>query len=203
MVTRGEIVRNKVSELMDGELDSTDAAQIISAVKNDSNLFSEWKIYHAIGDSLRQSAINIDISEQVRNQLANEPFLLSPSPYPHKAPLNRKQKLLSLSIAASIAALSAGWLISQSIDQQETTLKEVYMAENPNGKSTSAVGHRPLLTFQPASAYSSPSMSVSTHYNNDPLIYRELIYEKSARSPSTGISSSAEVAGEQAAAPAE
>lgn len=194
-------MRNKVSELMDGELDSTHAVEIINAVKNDNDLFSDWKIYHAIGDSLRQSAINIDISEQVRNQLADEPLLLAP--YPHKIHQNRKQKLLSLSVAASVAALSIGWLISQSMEQHETTLTEVYMAEKNNGKTTPVGGGRSLMTFQPVSAYSSPSMPISTHYNNDSLIYRDLIYERSARYPTTGMSSPAEVVGEQSAASAE
>jgi len=194
-------VRNKVSELMDGELDGTHAVEIINAVKNDNDLFSDWKIYHAIGDSLRQSAINIDISEQVRNQLADEPLLLAP--YPHKIHQNRKQKLLSLSVAASVAALSIGWLISQSMEQHETTLTEVYMAEKNNGKTTPVGGGRSLMTFQPVSAYSSPSMPISTHYNNDSLIYRDLIYERSARYPTTGMSSPAEVVGEQSAASAE
>jgi len=194
-------VRNKVSELMDGELDGTHAVEIINAVKNDNDLFSDWKIYHAIGDSLRQSAINIDISEQVRNQLADEPLLLAP--YPHKIHQDRKQKLLSLSVAASVAALSIGWLISQSMEQHETTLTEVYMAEKNNGKTTPVGGGRSLMTFQPVSAYSSPSMPISTHYNNDSLIYRDLIYERSTRYPTTGMSSPAEVVGEQSAASAE
>lgn len=194
-------MRNKVSELMDGELDGTHAVEIINAVKNDNDLFSDWKIYHAIGDSLRQSAINIDISEQVRNQLADEPLLLAP--YPHKIHQDRKQKLLSLSVAASVAALSIGWLISQSMEQHETTLTEVYMAEKNNGKTTPVGGGRSLMTFQPVSAYSSPSMPISTHYNNDSLIYRDLIYERSARYPTTGMSSPAEVVGEQSAASAE
>lgn len=194
-------MRNKVSELMDGELDGTHAAKIINAVKTDNDLFSDWKIYHAIGDSLRQSAVNIDISEQVRNQLADEPLLLSP--YPHKTHQNRKQKLLGLSVAASVAALSIGWLISQSMEQHETTLKEIYVAEKNNGKTAPVGGPRSLMTFQPVSAYSSPSMPVNTHYNNDPLIYRDLTYERSARYPTTGMSSPAEVVGEQSAASAE
>ena len=193
-------MRNKVSELMDGELDSTHAAKIINAVKNDNDLFSEWKIYHAIGDSLRQSVTNIDISEQVRNQLADEPLLLAP--YPHKIHQNGKQKLLSLSIAASIAALSIGWLISQSMEEHETTFKEIHMAEKNNGR-TAPVGARSLMTFQPVSSYSSPSMPVSTHYNNDSLIYRDLTYERSVRYPTTGTSSLAEIVGEQSAASAE
>ena len=199
MVIRGEIVRNEISELMDGELDGTHAAKVINAIKNDDDLFSDWKIYHVVGDSLRQSAVNIDISEQVKKQLVDEPLLLAP--YPHKTHQNLKQKLLNLSVAASIAALSVGWLISQSGEQPETGLKEVYMAEKTSGKTAPVGGHHSLMTFQPVSAYSSPSMPVvSTHYNNDPLIYRDLTYERSVRYPTTGMPSPAEVTGEQSAA---
>lgn len=189
-------MRNEISELMDGELDDAHAAKVINAIKNDDDLFSDWKIYHMVGDSLRQSAVNIDISEKVKNKLNDEPLLLSP--YPHKTPSNLKQKLLNLSVAASVAALSVGWLMSQSVEQPETGLKEVYMAEKTSGKSVLGGGQRSLMTFQPVSAYSSPSIPVSTHYNNDPLIYRDLTYERSVRS--TGMPSSAEITGEQSAA---
>lgn len=195
-------MRNKVSELMDGELDDASAARVIDAVKNDSDLFSDWEIYHVINDSLRQSAVNIDVSDYVRNQLADEPLLLSP--HPHKNHQNRKQRLLGLSVAASVAALSVGWLlISQSIEQHETTLQEVYMVEKNSGKAA-PLGNRSLMTFQPMPAYSS-SVPVSTHYSNDSFIYRDLIYERSIRYPVAGISAPAEAGGEQSsvAVPAE
>ncbi|WP_292968104.1 sigma-E factor negative regulatory protein [Nitrosomonas sp.] len=192
-------MKNKVSELVDGELGDIEAGRVIDAIKDDSDLLADWKIYHAIGDSLRQSAISIDISERVRDRLADEPFLLAA--YPHKSHQNRKQKLGSLSIAAAVAVLSVGWLISQSVEQNETSHREMYMA---NSHTPSAGGRRPSsMTFQPVSAYSSPSMPVSNHYGHYPLVYKDLTYERSARYPVESTSSPAGSAGDHAVSPAE
>lgn len=195
-------MRNKVSELMDGELDSVDATKIIDAVSSDNNMFRDWEVYHAIGDSLRQSAVNIDISEKVRNRLADEPLLLAP--YPHKTHQNHKQKLLSLSVAASVVVFSAGWLVSQSVVQHETTPKEVYVTERANEKAMSAGWRRPFATFQPVSSYSSPSVPVSSGYHGDPLIYRtyrEPIHERPVHHPSAVTPLSTEAAAEQLVTP--
>lgn len=187
MVTRGENVRKKVSELMDGELENTDAVAIINAVKSDSNLLSDWEIYHAIKDSLHQSVVSIDVSEKIRNKLIDEPLLLMP--HPHKK--YHKQKLLGFSIAASITALSVGWLIFQSVEQHETTLKEVYVAEKVNDKTTPIGEQRSLVTFQPVPSYSFSSVPGN---NNYPLIYRGVTHESVGRYPSVGMSPAIEPA---------
>lgn len=176
-------MRKKVSELMDGELEDTDAVTIINVVKSDSSLFSDWEVYHIIRDSLHQSVISINLSEKIRNKLIDEPLLLVP--YSHKTHQNRKQKLLGFSVAASITVLSAGWLIFQSIEQHETALKEVYVTEKINDKATPANEQRSLVTFQPAPSYSFPSVSTNSNY---PLIYRGVTYESAARYPSVGVS---------------
>lgn len=176
-------MRKKISELMDGELEDTDAVTIINAVKSDDNLFSDWEVYHVIRDSLHQSIVSIDLSEKIRNKLIDEPLLLVP--YTHKNRQNRKHKLLGFSVAASITVLSAGWLIFQSIEQHETTLKEVYVTEKINDRATPVSEQRSLATFQPAPSYSFPSISTN---NNYPLIYRGVTYEGAARYPSAGVS---------------
>ncbi len=188
MVTRGENVKKKISELMDGELENADAVTIIDAVKSDSNLFSEWKVYHAIRDSLQQSIVSIDISEKIRDKLADEPALLVP--HLHRNQQNRRQKLLGLSVAASITALSVGWLIFHSMEQRETALKEIYVAEKiNNNKVVPASEQRSLITFQPAPSYLFPPIPTS---NNYPFNYRGVTYENTARYPSVGVSSTTE-----------
>lgn len=185
-------MKNKVSELMDGELDGVEADRVIDAVKSDSDLLADWKIYHAIGDSLRQSTAGMDISEQVRDRLADEPFLLAP--YPHKTHQNRKQKLVSLSVAASVAALSVGWLVSQSVEQPETARKEMYMANNSHASSTGGARHPLTMAFQPVSAYSSPSVLMSNYYGHYPLVYKDPVYRGPVRYPTEAGSSAAEPA---------
>lgn len=188
-------MKNKVSELVDGELDDVEAGRVIDAVKSDSGLLADWKIYHAIGDSLRQSTAGMDISERVRSRLADEPFLLAP--YPHKAHQSRKQKLVSLSVAASVAALSIGWLVSQSVEQPETVRKEMYMA-NSHAPSTGGARHPLSMAFQPVSAYSSPSIPMSNYYGHYPLVYKDPVHGRSVRYPVEAVSSSAEPARDRA-----
>lgn len=188
MVTRGENVKKKLSELMDGELENADAIAMIDAVKNDSDLFSEWKIYHAIRDSLHQSAVSIDISEEIRNKLTDEPLILVPRS--HSSKQNHKQKLVGFSVAASITVFFAGWFMFQSVEQQEeAALKEVYVAEKINAKPIPVSEQHPLLTFQPAPSYSFPSISASSNY---PLPYRGVTYENTSRYPTVGVSPTAE-----------
>jgi sigma-E factor negative regulatory protein RseA len=166
MVIRGENVKSRVSELMDGELDGASAAEVIAAIENGDDMLSDWKTYHMIGDALRQPIVSIDISEQVKKRLAGEPLLLVPHLLkPHRF---RKQKLVGLSVAASIAALSLGWLVTQSMEQHQA-LQEVYIAENLD-ENTSASDKR-SVTFQPASIYTFPPAPMHNN-GNYPLIYR-------------------------------
>jgi len=46
-------VKNKVSELMDGELSGQDAEEIIAVLKQEDLLSRDWEIYHLIGDTMR------------------------------------------------------------------------------------------------------------------------------------------------------
>jgi len=184
MVIRGEIVKDKVSELADGELDDVDAAKVIDVIRNDDSLFLDWKIYHAIGDSMRQSVVNIDISERVRNQLANEPPLLAP--YSPKIYQNHKQKRVSFAVAASVAALSISWLVSQYMEQQEITSKKVFVAEKDKEKVAPIGERRSLLTFGAVPAYSPPSVPAGHNYHNDLLIYRGLTYGEAVRYSAPG-----------------
>lgn len=181
MVIRGENVKSKVSELMDGELDGASAAEVIDAIENGDDLLSDWHAYHMIGDALRQPIVSVDVSERVRKQLADEPILLVPHLLkPHRS---HKQKLVGLSVAASVMALAVGWLISQSIEQQQV-LQEVYMAENTDEKTP--VSDRQTVTFQPGSIYMLPPASV---HGGDgyPLVYRGFTHGGMMYHPQTGI----------------
>lgn len=108
---------NKVSELMDGELDSKEAADIIKQLKKKDSSYGNWETYHLIGDALRQqSALSIDISQRINDQLQSEPAILAPSTF-DKQSSPHKQKKYTFSIAASIAVILAGWLSLQTLDE--------------------------------------------------------------------------------------
>ena len=52
-------MKEKISALIDGELDSIEVADTISQIKESEELRNEWSTYHLIGDILRQPAMSI------------------------------------------------------------------------------------------------------------------------------------------------
>ncbi len=110
-------MKNKVSELMDGELVSEEANDVIKQLKKKGELLNDWETYHLIGDSLRQSSrLSIDISKQVSEQIKAEPAILMPivsiketGPY--------KRMNYAFSIAASIIVVLVGWIGLQTLQE--------------------------------------------------------------------------------------
>lgn len=115
-------MKNKVSELMDGELDTQEAAALISGLKRWNDLHDDWEAYHLIGDALRDSSkLSINLSQRVSKQLETEPVILAPhtSKYLTK-PFRRK--MVGLSIAASLIIMVTGWLSMHALHQPQQTL---------------------------------------------------------------------------------
>lgn len=108
----------KVSVLMDGELDSDEAARQIARIKQDSSLREGWETWHLIGDTLRGSRdqpLSARFSEQLSQRLALEPTVLAP-----RLRTPKKMQTYALSAAASVAAVAVvGWmaLSTQRADQ--------------------------------------------------------------------------------------
>lgn len=159
-------MKNKISELMDGELDTVNANEVISALKKKDDLLSHWEAYHLISDALRQPAASlpIDVARRVSDRLVSEPMLLLASPALLQL---RKRKLIALSAAASFAILVvSGWLVMQTTDRQQETL----VAENANNNVVVQVDHP--IAFQPSSAFTLPLPLIPQHPGDYPLIHR-------------------------------
>ena len=72
-------MKDKISALMDGELDSIDVADTISQIKESEELRNEWSTYHLIGDVLRQPVMSSPvITVNIRNEVDIEPIVLTP-----------------------------------------------------------------------------------------------------------------------------
>ena len=50
-------MKNKMSELIDGELDSVDADEVIAELKKKNDLLDDWETYHVIGEVLPESRV--------------------------------------------------------------------------------------------------------------------------------------------------
>ena len=101
-------MKEKLSALMDGELDDKSAAEVIQALSSDREAVRTWRTYQLISDALRESRLpSADFTARFSERLAKEPTVLAPRAL--QAPESRKW--VALSAAASLAAVAlVGWL---------------------------------------------------------------------------------------------
>jgi sigma-E factor negative regulatory protein RseA len=93
----------RISELMDGELEAREAQRQLARIKQDGKLAHCWSTYHLIGDALRgERPLAREISGRVAQQLAQEPTILAPRSY---APTKRAATY-AVSVAASLSAVT-------------------------------------------------------------------------------------------------
>ena len=99
----------KLSALMDGELDQQQARAVIKSLGSDEVSRDEWNLYHVIGEALRGDEPgrakaqegNIDA---IFAALALEPTVLAPAMI--KQPVEKRTRI-ALAVAASVVTISA------------------------------------------------------------------------------------------------
>lgn len=97
----------RISALMDGELDDGDALVEIKRLGGDGDASETWQVYHLIGDTLRGERAPGFAAAAFSERLASEPTVLAP----RSARLPRKVRLYALSAAASVAGVAVvAWL---------------------------------------------------------------------------------------------
>jgi sigma-E factor negative regulatory protein RseA len=93
----------RISELMDGELEAREAQRQLARLKQDEKLAHCWSTYHLIGDALRgERPLAREISGRVARQLTQEPTILAPRSY---AP-SKRAATYAVSVAASLSAVT-------------------------------------------------------------------------------------------------
>jgi sigma-E factor negative regulatory protein RseA len=99
-------MKDRISALMDGELDDRSAAQAIDALQKDSEALEAWRAYHVISDALgRTRMLSAGFSARVASALAAEPTVLAPGR------ARRVEPRRWLAAAAGVAAVSlVAWL---------------------------------------------------------------------------------------------
>ena len=99
---------DKISALMDGELDGKSAAQLIEALTRDAEAVRTWRRYHLIGDAMRGGLpLSDGFTERLAQRLTAEPTVLAPRRIRTESP-----RLFTVSAAAaSVAAVAfVGWM---------------------------------------------------------------------------------------------
>jgi sigma-E factor negative regulatory protein RseA len=92
----------QLSQLVDGELENTEAARQIAALKDDAELRRTWDTYHLIGDAMR-GHMATDFTAKLARRLRDEPTVLAPRHVPQLPQLPK----WSYSAAAAVAAVAA------------------------------------------------------------------------------------------------
>ena len=100
-------MKDKISALMDGELDDKSTAEMIDWLGRDGDALHAWRAYHLISDAMRDSRVLSEgFTARVAARLSAEPALLGPARLQAEP-----RKWLVLSAAASVAAVSlVSWL---------------------------------------------------------------------------------------------
>ena len=104
-------MKERLSELMDGELDDKSAAAVIQALGNDHEAVRAWRTYQLISDAMRESRLlSVDFAARFSERLAAEPTVLAPRALPAQL-MAQSKRWYALSAAASLAAVAmVGWM---------------------------------------------------------------------------------------------
>ena len=165
----------KISELMDGELDSEEASIYLKRMKEDSTLREIWDVYHRVGDALRQeSALSGRIARGVSARLQDEPTVLAP----RVSRVPKRVMRYAMSAAASVAgvavvawiALGGGTMTPQQIAKNAAPGAQVAATapDTTQAQATSLAAQDPaevedlLLAHQTVSSF--PTMHGSLPY---------------------------------------
>lgn len=98
---------DKISALMDGELDERHIQHELARLRQDGELRQTWNTFHLIGDAMRgERMLLTDVAGSLSRRLADEPTVLAP-----QRDRSRKATTYVLSAAASVAAIAlVGWV---------------------------------------------------------------------------------------------
>jgi sigma-E factor negative regulatory protein RseA len=72
-------MKDRLSALMDGELDDKSAAEVIQAFGTDHEAARTWRTYQVISDAMRESRLlSADFAARLSTRLAAERTVLAP-----------------------------------------------------------------------------------------------------------------------------
>jgi sigma-E factor negative regulatory protein RseA len=104
-------MKERISALMDGELDDKAAAELIETLGRDRDARLTWASYHMISDAMREGRMLSDgFGVRLSERLAAEPTVVAPRTRVRSFQPESK-RWYALSAAASLAAVAlVGWL---------------------------------------------------------------------------------------------
>src|SRR5688572_26537244 len=120
-------MKERLSELMDGELDDKSAARVIEALRHDRDAVQTWRTYQLISDALRESRVlSTDFTARFAERLAAEPTVFAPRAMQAES---RRWYVASAAAASFAAVAMVGWLAFA--PQQELEPAALAQAQKP------------------------------------------------------------------------
>ena len=139
-------MNEKISRLMDGEVDPLEFEQICAAMKSPDAL-DVWVCYHAIGDQLRGAGVRSShdassgFASRFCEALSAEPTILAPAA---ERPRSTQVATLAWSIAAGIAAVTVvGWTAFSMVDAPPTAVAKAREAATVRAAQVKPPGEVP------------------------------------------------------------
>lgn len=117
---------DKISALMDGELDEHQAREQLARLKQEGDLAQCWHTFHLIGDALRgENPLSHDFDQRLTARLTGEPTVIGP-----RRSVTKRVAAYALSAAASLSAIAlVGWVALS--DNPLAPQPELAKAPNP------------------------------------------------------------------------
>ncbi len=103
-------MKDRISELMDGELQGRAAEELIGACAREGDARDAWRMYHLIGDAMRDTRVlSAGFAARVSERIALEATVLAPKALQEERP--RSWFALPAAVAAGLAGIAVvGWL---------------------------------------------------------------------------------------------
>ncbi len=153
-------MNEKLSALMDGELDHDSAATVIKSLGTNVTQREDWDCYHLIGDALRgdtddEMPRNRDCTAAIFSRLAAEPTVFAPTAISKPAAVHHRTRI-ALAMAASVVTVSAIGVVA--FKQQGASVASVQLVQQ--------------IAPQPLTAVQSPAQ-VNTRVNDYLVVHRQ------------------------------
>lgn len=159
----------RISSLLDGELDEQERQQTLTALEKNPELRNRWGRYHLASDAIRHNlpaGIDTGFADRVMQALDAEPTVLAPPPVkavPPSIPFTKR--MAGLAVAASVAAVAVFGV--QTLNHDSALSAQQQLAQipgmNPGNKVVVQVAENPANPVRPMPAqtvrYFDPSLN--------------------------------------------
>ena len=123
---------DRISALMDGELEDREAQSTIVRLKDDSELRIRWDDFHLVRDALRgEPLLSSSFNEKLSKRLAAEPTVLAP-----RRLLSRTRRVTTYAMSAAASVAAAALVLSVAMNPTQ----DKPLATGPAGSAATGEG---------------------------------------------------------------